>query len=110
MGQLVANTNSYSQQQHLGPEKERQCSWQPVTAQKLYLWLAIGIYMGLITVPPERYRMNDGVYLPKDGLPPAAYLGKTRFQGICCFFHVSPYDSLYGTPDGLRCWLSSIAS
>jgi len=37
--------------------------------------------------------MNDAVYLPKDGLPPAAYLGKTRFQEICCFFHVSPYIS-----------------
>jgi len=49
--------------------------------------------MGLIGVPPERYWMKDGVYLPKDGLPPAAYLGKTRFQEICHFFHVSPYIS-----------------
>jgi hypothetical protein len=38
--------------------------------------------MGLIGVSPERYWMKDGVYLPKDGLPPAAYLGKTRFQEI----------------------------
>jgi hypothetical protein len=36
MGQLVANTNSYAQQQLLGPEKEWQHSWQPVTAQELY--------------------------------------------------------------------------
>ena len=48
MGQLVANTNPYALQQLLGPEKERQCSWQPVTAQDLYLWLAIQIHMGLI--------------------------------------------------------------
>jgi len=41
MGQLVANTNSYTQHQHLGPEKERQRCWQPVTAQELNLWLAI---------------------------------------------------------------------
>jgi len=48
MGQIVANTNSYAEQQLLGPEKERQRSWQPVTAQDLYLWLAIQIHMGLI--------------------------------------------------------------
>jgi len=81
IGQLVANTNSYAQQQLFGPEKEWQRSWQPVTTQKLYLWLAIQIHIGLIGVPPERYWMKDGVYLPKDGLPPAAYLGKTRFTG-----------------------------
>jgi hypothetical protein len=40
MGQLVANTNSYAQQQLLGSVKEWQYSWQPVTAQELYLWLA----------------------------------------------------------------------
>jgi len=39
--------------------------------------------MGLIGVPPERYWMKDGVYLPKDELPPAAYVGKCRFQEIC---------------------------
>jgi len=32
MAQLVANPNSYPQQRILGPEKERQHSWQPVTA------------------------------------------------------------------------------
>jgi hypothetical protein len=110
MGQLVANTNSYAQQQLLRPKKERQRSWQPVTTQELYLWLAIQIHMGLIGVPPERYWMKDGVYLPKDGLPPAAYLGKTRFQEICHFFHVSPYNSPTETPEGLPCWLLSIAS
>jgi len=61
MGQLVANTNSYGQQQLLGPKRERQRSWQPVTAQDFYLWLAIQIHMGLIGVPPERYWMKDGV-------------------------------------------------
>jgi hypothetical protein len=110
MGQLVANTNSYSQQQLLGPEKEQQGSWQPVTVQELDLWLAIQIHMGLIGVPPERYWMQDGVYLPKDGLPPAAYLSKNCFQEIHCFFHVSPYNSPTETPDSLPCWLSSIAS
>ena len=108
MGQLVANTNSYAQQQLLGPEKEWQCSWQPVTAQDLDLWLAIQIHMGLIGVPPERYWMKDGVYLPKDGLPPAAYLGKTRFQEIRRFFHVSPYNSPTETPEGLPCWHSKV--
>jgi len=108
MGQLVANTNSYAQQQLLGPEKEWQRSWQPVTAQDLYLWLAIQIHMGLIGVPPERYWMKDGVYLPKDGLPPAAYLGKTRFQEIRRFFHVSPYNSPTETPEGLPCWHSEV--
>jgi hypothetical protein len=57
--------------------------------------------MDLIGVPPERYWMKDGVYLPKDGLPPAAYLGKTCFQEIRCFFHVSPYNSLTETPEDL---------
>jgi hypothetical protein len=63
MEQLVANTNSYAQQQLLGPEKERQRSWQPVSAQDLYLWLAIQIHIGVIGVLPERYRMMDGVYV-----------------------------------------------
>jgi len=109
MGQLVlANTNSYAQQQLLGPEKERQHSWQPVTAQDLYLWLAIPIHMGLIGVPPERYCMKDGVYLSKDGLPPAGYLGKTRFQEICRFFHVSPYNSPTEIPEGLSYWHSKV--
>jgi len=106
MGQLVANTNYYSQEQLLGPEKEWQHSWQPVTAQNLYLWLAIQIHMGLIGVPPGWYWMKDVVYLPKNGLPPAAYLGKTHFQEICCFFHVSPYNSPTETPEGLPCWHS----
>jgi len=39
------------------------------------------------------YWMKEGVYLPKDGLPPAAYFGKTHFQEIRHFFHVSPYIS-----------------
>jgi hypothetical protein len=52
--------------------------------------------------------MKDGVYLPKDGLPPAAYLGKTRFQEICRFFHVSPYNSPTETPEGLPCWHSEV--
>jgi len=41
MGPLVANTNSYAGQQHLGPEMEWLCSWQPVTALEHNLWLAI---------------------------------------------------------------------
>jgi len=93
MGQLVGNTNSYAQQQLLGLEKEQQHSWQPVTAQELYLWLAIQIHMCLVGVPPERYLMKDGVDLPKDVLPPAAYIGKTRIQEIHHFFHISPYIS-----------------
>jgi hypothetical protein len=36
--------------------------------------------MGLIGVPPERYWIKNGVYLPKDGLPPAAYLAKTLWE------------------------------
>jgi len=110
MGQLVTNTNSYAQQQFLGPEKEQQRSWQPVTAQDLYLGLAIQIHMGLIGVPPERYRMKDGVHFPKDGLPPAAYLGKTHFQEIRRFFHLSPYNSPTETPEGLPCWHSKVDS
>jgi len=93
MGQIVANTNSYTQQQQLlGPKKERQCSWQPGTTQKHYLWPAIQTHMDLTGVPPERYWVKDGVYLPKDRLPPAPYLGKTCFQEIHCIFHVSPYN------------------
>jgi hypothetical protein len=110
MGQLVANTNSYAQQQHLGPEKEQQRSWQPVTAQELYLWLPIQIHMGLIGVVPERDWMKDGVYLPNDGLPPIAYLGNTHVQQIYHFFHVSPYHSLAEPLEVLSCSLQSIPS
>jgi len=114
MGQLIANTNCYGRQQLLGPENNRQHSWQPVTAQELYFWLAIQIHMGLIGVAPERYWMKDGVYLPKDGLPPATYLGKTCFQEIHRFFHVSPYNSqlkllkvyLVGIQRWIFCWSS----
>jgi hypothetical protein len=87
-----------------------QRSWQPVTAQELYLCLAIQTQMGHIGVPPEQYWIKDGVCLPKDGLPPAAYLGKTRFQVICHFFHVSPYSSLTENPEGWHGCVSSIAS
>jgi len=80
MGQLEANTTSYDKQQLLVPEKEWQCSWQPVTDLELYLWLPIQIYIGPIGVPPDRYWMQDGVYLPKNGLQPTAYLGKTHFR------------------------------
>jgi len=45
--------------------------------------------------------MQDGVYLPKDGLPPDTCLGKTRFQEICHFFYVSTYNSPTETPEGL---------
>jgi hypothetical protein len=108
MAQLVAKTNSYGQQQLLGPEMEWHHLWKPVTAQDLYLWLAIQIHIGLIGVPPERYLIKDGVYLPKDGLPPAAYLAKTRFQEICHFFHVSTYNSPMETPEGLPCFHSEM--
>ena len=64
--------------------------------------------MGLIGVPPERYWMKDAVYPPKDGLPPAAYLGKTCFQEIHCFFHVSPYNSLTETSEDMPCWRSKV--
>jgi len=64
--------------------------------------------MSLFGVPPEWYWMKDGVYLPKDRLPPAAYLGKTSFQEICCFFHVSPYNSLTETPEDLPCGHSKV--
>ena len=108
MGQLVANTNSNAQQQLLGPEHQRQCSWQPVTAQDLYFSLAIQIHMGLNGVPPERYWMKDGVSLPQDGLPPVAYLGKTRFQDIRHFFHVSTFNSPTDCPECLPCWHSKV--
>jgi len=49
-----------------------------------------------------------GGYLPKDGLPPAAYLGKTRFQEIRHFFHVPPYNSPTETPEGLPWWHSKM--
>jgi len=65
MRQLVAKTNSYAQQQLLGPEKKPQRSWQPVTAQDLYLWLPIQIHMGLIGVPPERYWMKMEFTFPR---------------------------------------------
>jgi len=79
MGQLVANTNSYAQQPLLGPEKEGGRSWQPVTAQDLYLWLAIQIHMGLIGVPPERYWINDGISKMKFG--PEASRNPPRHSG-----------------------------
>jgi len=66
--------------------------------------------MDLIGVPPERCWIKDGVYLPKDGLLPAAYLGKTRFQEIHCFFDESTYNSPTETREGLPCWFSSIDS
>jgi len=86
MGQLVANTNSYAQQQLLGPEKEQQRSGQPVTAQDLYLWLAIQIHMRLIGVPPERYWMKDGVYLPKDGYHQLLTLARLAFRRSAASF------------------------
>jgi len=110
MGQLVANTNSYAQQQLLGPEKECQHSWQPVTAQNHFLWLAIHIHMDLIEVAPGRYSIKDGVYLLKDETPPAAYLGKTRFQEMSNFFLHSPYNSPTETPEGIPCWYSMVDS
>ena len=44
--------------------------------------------MVFIEVSPEQYGMKNGVYLPKNGLPPAVYLGKTHFRG-------SPASSLF---------------
>jgi len=64
--------------------------------------------VGHIGVPPERYWINEGVYLPKDGLPQAAYLGETHFQEICSFFHVSPYNSPTATFHGLSCCHSKV--
>jgi len=54
--------------------------------------------------------MKDGVYLCKDGLPPAAYLGKTTFQEIRCIFHVSPYNSPTETLEGLPFWHAKVDS
>jgi len=104
MRQLVPNTKSYAQQQLLGPEKEQQYSWQPVTAQELYLGLANPIQMGLIGVPLKRYCKEDRVYLGRDGLQPGAYHAETSIYEIHCFFHVSLYKLLTDTPEGLCCW------
>jgi hypothetical protein len=101
MGQLVANTNFYAQPQLHEPEKERRHSWQPVTVQDRYLRLGIQFHKGLIGVPPERYSMKDGVCLPKDRLSPAGYLGKTCFQEINWFLHVSPYNCPTETAEDL---------
>jgi len=64
--------------------------------------------MGLVGAPPERYWMKDGVYLPKNGLPPAAYFGKTCFQKIYCVVHVSVYTSQAETPEDLPCLHSQV--
>ena len=93
MGQLVANTNSYAQQQLLGPEKEWQRSWQPVTAQDHYLWLGIQIHMGLIGDPPERYWMKDGFTFPRmdyHQLPTLARLAYRRSAASLMFLHTLP--------------------
>jgi len=100
MRQLLAITNLYPQQQLLGPEEEPQHCWQPVTAQELEFWQVSQIHVGLIGVPLERYWLKHGVYLPKDGLPPSAYLGQTPILEICLFFHVSPYISPTETTEG----------
>jgi len=42
--------------------------------------------------------------IPQDGLPPAAYLGKTRVQKIRLFFHFSAYDSPIETAERLPYW------
>jgi len=55
MEQLVAITNSYAQEQLLDLGMKWQQSWQSVTTQKLHLWLAIQIHIGLIGVAPEWY-------------------------------------------------------
>jgi len=52
--------------------------------------------------------MKNGVYLPKDELPPAVYLGKTRIEEICCCFHVSPYNSPTETSEGPCGWHSKV--
>ena len=52
--------------------------------------------------------MKDGVYLPKNGLPPAACLGNTCFKEIHCFFHISPYNSTTDTYQALPCWHSMV--
>jgi len=106
--QHVAITNSYAQQQQLEQEKELQHSGQPVTAKNLYIWLESQFHRGLIGVSRERYWMEDGVSLPKNGLPPAVYLGKTCFQEYCRFFHVSAYNSPTETPEGFPCWHSKV--
>jgi len=101
IGKVRANRNSDPQQQLRGPEREQQRFWHPGTAQDLYLRQAIHSHMGFIGVPAERDWMKDGVYLPKEGLRPTAYLGKTRFWEICPFFHVSPFNSPTETHTGL---------
>jgi len=87
MGQLVANTTSYAQQQFLGPEKEWQHSWQPVTAQELYLWLAIQIHMDLIGVPPETSAKNFSVraeWLLQSGRTPSEQSETPRWRITPC--------------------------
>ena len=108
MGQLVAYTISYIQQHLRLPEQEQQHYWQPVTDQDVYLWLAIEILVNLIGVTPEWYWMKNGVFLPKDGLLPAAYLGKVCFQEICHFTYVSQYNSPIETPKGPPCSHSEV--
>jgi len=48
------------------------------------------MHMGFIGVSSGRYWMQDGGYLPKNGLPPAVYLAETCFQEIHKFCHISP--------------------
>jgi hypothetical protein len=52
--------------------------------------------------------MKDAVSLPKDGLQPAAYHGKNRYQEIRHCFHDSPYNSPTETPDILCCCNSKV--
>ena len=48
VGHYAFNTKCYTHLQLVGPEKKLQHCWQPVSAQELFLWLAIPIHMGLI--------------------------------------------------------------
>ena len=80
--------------------KAKGCNFGPV-------WNPTDLFLQSEAAPLAGYP-DPLVTLPKDGLAKAAYLGKTRFQEIHHFFHVSPYNSPTQTPEGLPSWHSKV--
>jgi hypothetical protein len=104
---ITKHTNQYAAQQRLFNIQERQCEWDPLISEELYVFLGVIIYMGIHLEPEISMYWNTD--FNKGPLHPVSnHITLRRFQQIKRYCHISCSESDeragYHLPSNKRWW------
>jgi hypothetical protein len=93
---IVTETNRYAEKfknsrGHIFSKRSRVNEWQPVTAEEIYVVLALFMLMGIVQDPSVRmyFSRNHLVATPVFG----SVISLDRFESICRFLHLTDNTS-----------------